>query len=81
MRPIDADEFVELMSNKSQQVWKQTLDATPTLEWGKECEMVYTGLFDRWGICSNCGEYTLRRNERQYCPHCGARIIKEDEWF
>lgn len=81
MRPVDADAFVKEMKYHATTFWREVLDESPTLDVYQECEMMYTGLFNRFGVCSNCGGYIKRKDESNFCPHCGARIVKEKEWF
>ena len=39
-----------------------------------------------WGFdgmswtCSECGEYATKGIKTNYCPNCGARMTKGDEW-
>ena len=37
------------------------------------------GFFDEIPVCSECGCTTKMREKTKYCPHCGARMDK-DEW-
>ena len=36
------------------------------------------GFFDTIPVCSECGHTTKMRERYNYCPNCGARMVRED---
>ena len=90
MRLIDADALPIKFDGHTVGVWKNDLDAAPTIDaapvvhgrWillGKNEHDYETSVEEK---CSLCGRYVYRYDtelQDNYCPNCGAKMDKEDE--
>jgi len=104
MRPIDADAIPYTMLYKEnwmgctgiekRGVWKDTIDAMPTIEERKTGRWIDSGIhsrtFDIFGVrtwasrmmCDQCGFVTHaiegRMEQYNFCPNCGADMRGEN---
>ena len=89
-RLIDADALIGALHNHAflegddrsicyNIIQKQpAIDAVPVRHGKWEMKPDPFGFFDEIPVCSECGCTTKMREKTKYCPHCGARMDKDE---
>lgn len=79
MRLIDADALKEqAFGKRGGLIHTSDIDAMPTIEQPQTAHWVQKPNIYGVAYCSRC-DYELHTNDTNYCPNCGARMVKRSE--